>query len=167
MHGIITKKAKGTKECIIRNKLTFNDSFDVLFSDKNIKRLQFTFRKDHHNVYTEEINEIALSSNDEKRIQANDQIITYPYGYFDINEIVDIKENNTKSELDILREETKTLRNNSIILGVEAQTIQNNSKILREAINDIIKESHPIKENDTKSKLDILKEEANALEIIQ
>ena len=132
-----------------------------------IKRPQFTFRSHHHNVYTEEINKIALSSNDDKRIQANDKIITYPYGYFDINEIVDIKENNTKSELDILREETKTLRNNSIILEEEAQTIQNNSKILREAINDIIKESHPIKENNTKSELDILKEEANALEIIQ
>ena len=128
-----------------------------------IKRPQFTFRKDHQNVYTEEINKIALSSNDDKRIQANDQIITYPYGYFDNNEIVDIKENNTKSELDILREEAKVLRNNSIILREEAQTIRNNSKILRQAINDIFKESHPIKENNTESEVDILREEVNAL----
>ena len=34
MHGIITKKAKGTKKCIIKNRITFNDSFGVLFSDK-------------------------------------------------------------------------------------------------------------------------------------
>ena len=51
---------------------------------------------------------------------------------FDNNEIVDTKENNTKSELDILREESKALRNNSKILGEEANTIQNNSKILTE-----------------------------------
>ena len=51
---------------------------------------------------------------------------------FDNNEIVDTKENNTKSEVDILREESKALRNNSKILGEEANTIQNNSKILTE-----------------------------------
>ena len=35
---IINKKAKGTKRCVIRNRITFNDSVDVLFSYKNIKR---------------------------------------------------------------------------------------------------------------------------------
>ena len=163
MRGIINKKAKGTKKYIIKNRITFNDYVDVLFSDKNIKRSQFTFRSDHHNVYTEKINKIALSSNDDKRIQSNDKITTYPYGYFDNNEIVDIKEDNTKSAMDILREEAKTLRNNSIILREEANTIQNNSKIRREEVNNIIKESHAIKENNTKSEVDILTEEANAL----
>ena len=132
MRGIINKKAKGTKKFIIKNRITFNDYVDVLFSDKNIKRSQFTFRSDHHNVHTENINKVALSSNDDKRIQSNDKITMYPYGYFDNNEIVDIKENNTKSELDILREESKALRNNSKILREEANTIQNNSKILTE-----------------------------------
>ena len=31
-------------------------------------------------VYTEEINKIALSSNDDKRLQTFDKITTYPYG---------------------------------------------------------------------------------------
>ena len=146
MRQIINKKAKGTKKYIIKNRITFNDYVDVLFSDKNIKRSQFTFRTDHHNVYTERINKIALSSNDDKRIQSNDKITTYPYGYFDNNEIVDIKEDNTKSAMDILREEAKTLRNNS--------------KILREEVNNIIKESHAIQENNTKSKVDIPREES-------
>ena len=141
MRGIINKKAKGTKKYIIKNRITFNDYVDVLFSDKNIKGSQFTFRSDHQNVYTEKINKIGLSSNDDKRIQANDKITTYPYRYFDNNDIVDIKENNTTSELDILREEAKALRNNSIILRKQANTIRNNSKVLREEINDIIKES--------------------------
>ena len=43
-------------------------------------RLQHRFRSDHHKVYTEEVNKIALSSNDDKRIQTFDKIITYPYG---------------------------------------------------------------------------------------
>ena len=31
-------------------------------------------------IYTEQINKIALSSNDSKRLQTSDKIITYPYG---------------------------------------------------------------------------------------
>ena len=42
---------------------------DSLFNDKKILRSQQRFRSDHNRVYTEEINKIALSSNDDKRIQ--------------------------------------------------------------------------------------------------
>ena len=38
------------------------------------------FRSDHHKVYAEEFNKIALSSNDDKRIQTFDKVTTYPYG---------------------------------------------------------------------------------------
>ena len=31
-------------------------------------------------MYTEEVNTIALSSNDDKRIQTFDRVTTYPYG---------------------------------------------------------------------------------------
>ena len=44
-----------------------------------------------------------------------------------------------------------------------ANTIQNNSKIIRKEINNIIKESHAIKENDAKNDLDIVKKEPNTL----
>ena len=43
-------------------------------------RSQQQFRSDHHKVYTEEVNKIALSSNDYKRIQKFDKVTTYPYG---------------------------------------------------------------------------------------
>ena len=33
-----------------------------------------------HNVYTEEINKIAPSSNDDKRLQTFDRIASYPFG---------------------------------------------------------------------------------------
>ena len=42
--------------------------------------MQHRFRSDHHKVYTEEVNKIALSSNDDKRIQTFDRVTTCPYG---------------------------------------------------------------------------------------
>ena len=39
-----------------------------------------TIRSERHNVFTEEINKIALSSNDDKRMQSIDLIETYAYG---------------------------------------------------------------------------------------
>ena len=43
-------------------------------------RSQQRFRSDHHIIGTEEVNKIALSSNDDKRIQTFDKITTFPYG---------------------------------------------------------------------------------------
>ena len=46
-----------------------------------MKRIKFRrFRSDHHKVYTKEVNKIALSSNDDKRIRTFDRVTTYPYG---------------------------------------------------------------------------------------
>ena len=41
---------------------------------------QLTFKSDHHNVYTEEVNKIVLNSSDNKRLQTFDRITSYPYG---------------------------------------------------------------------------------------
>ena len=38
------------------------------------------FKNQANNVYTEEINKIALSSNDDKRLQTLDRMTTYPSG---------------------------------------------------------------------------------------
>ena len=74
------KKAKGTKKCIIKREITFQNYKDSLFNDKTKIKLQERFRSDHHKVYTEEIIKIALSSNNDKRIQTFDKVTTYPYG---------------------------------------------------------------------------------------
>ena len=74
------KKAKGTKKCVIKRKLMFQNFEDCLINNKNVCRSQQRFKSYNHHAYTEEVNKTALSSNDDKRIQKSDGIITYPYG---------------------------------------------------------------------------------------
>ena len=74
------KKAKATKKCIVKREIIFENYKDSLFNDKVIIRSQQRFRSYNHKVYTEEVNKIALSSNDDKRIQTFDKVTTYPYG---------------------------------------------------------------------------------------
>ena len=45
-----------------------------------ILKSQLRFKSDHHNVYTMEVNKIALNCNDKKRLQTFDRVTTYPYG---------------------------------------------------------------------------------------
>ena len=58
----------------------FENYKDSLFNNKTIMRSQLRFKSDHHNVYTEEVNKIALNSSDNKRLQTFYRITTYPYG---------------------------------------------------------------------------------------
>ena len=78
--GSKNKKAKGVKRCLVKRRLMFENYKDSLFNNKTIMRSQLRFKSDHHNVYTEEVNEIVLNSSDNKRLQTFDRIITYPYG---------------------------------------------------------------------------------------
>ena len=47
----------------------FKNYTDCLFDDKTILKPQQRFKSDYSNVYTEQINKIALISNDDKRLQ--------------------------------------------------------------------------------------------------
>ena len=74
------EKAKGTKKCVIKQKLMFQNFKDCLFNNKNVYRSQQRFKSYNHDVYTEEVNKTALSSNDDKRLQTFEIVTTYPYG---------------------------------------------------------------------------------------
>ena len=74
------KKAKGTKKCVIKRRLKFNDYKDCLLNNEIVLKSQQRFKSKRHNVYAEEINKIALSSNDDKKLQTFDRITSYPYG---------------------------------------------------------------------------------------
>ena len=77
---IVNKLAKGTKMCVIERKLIFKNYKDCLFNDETILRSQQRFKSYHRKVYIEEINKVALSSDDDKRLQTFDRMTTYPYG---------------------------------------------------------------------------------------
>ena len=78
--GSERKKAKGTKKCIIKKEITFENYRKSLFNSEILLKSQQRFKSDHHKLHTEEVNEIALSSNDDKRLQTFHKITTYPYG---------------------------------------------------------------------------------------
>ena len=63
------KIAKGTKKCVIKRILKFNDYKNCQSNDKIILKSQQRFKSDCHNLCTERTNKIALNSNDEKRLQ--------------------------------------------------------------------------------------------------
>ena len=73
------KKAKGTKRCVIKEKLKFEEYKNCLLNAKAVLKSQQRFKSERHDLYIEEVNKISLSSNDDKRLQTFDKITTYPY----------------------------------------------------------------------------------------
>ena len=49
-------------------------------NNKSISKTQQRFKNERHNIFTEEINNIALISNDDSLVQSVDSIETYSYG---------------------------------------------------------------------------------------
>ena len=70
------KKCKGVKRNVIRNKISFNNYKDVLFSGKEVLKGMNVIRSRQHNLSTEQVNKIALSANDDKRKIQPDKINT-------------------------------------------------------------------------------------------
>ena len=77
----IDKKAKGTKKCVIKKMIKFDDYKKCLLNDKVILKSQQRFISTKHDVYTGNVNKIALSNYDDKRIVSSNKITSYPYGY--------------------------------------------------------------------------------------
>ena len=75
------KKAKGTKKCVIKIMIKFDDYKKCLLNGEVVLKSQQRFKSKGHDVYPGNINKIALSSNVDKRLIAPDKITSYPYGY--------------------------------------------------------------------------------------
>ena len=56
------KKAKGTKKCVMKKMIKFDDYKKCLLNDKVILKSQQRFISTKHDVYTEDVNKIALSN---------------------------------------------------------------------------------------------------------
>ena len=73
-------KTRETKKYVIKRILKFNDYKNCLLNNEIILKLQQRFKSKAHNLFTEEIKKIALSCNDDKRLQTFDRISSYSYG---------------------------------------------------------------------------------------
>ena len=63
-----SKKCKGIKKCVVYKKIRFEDYKACLFGRGSSYRSQLMFRSLRHEVRTLEVNKLALSRNDDKRI---------------------------------------------------------------------------------------------------
>ena len=95
------KKSREQKKNVIKPRLIVKNYKDSLCNDKTILKLKQRFESDCLNVYTEQINKIALSSNNDKRLETFDKITTYPYGTngFKVCES-ELQRNSFKKDLD-------------------------------------------------------------------
>ena len=75
------KNSKGTKKCVIKKMIKFSYYKKCLLNNELILKSQQRFISKKHDVYTENINKIALSNNDDKRIVSSNKISSYPYRY--------------------------------------------------------------------------------------
>ena len=77
----IDKKVKGTKKCIIKKMIKFDDYKKCLLNYEVILKSQKRFISNKHDEYMEDVNKIALSNDDNKRIVSSNKITCYPFGY--------------------------------------------------------------------------------------
>jgi hypothetical protein len=76
------KKCKGIKKRVVEKNITFDDYKECLFSRTEQLRKMNVIRSHCHEIYTEELNKVALSANDDKRIILDDGIHTLAYGHY-------------------------------------------------------------------------------------
>jgi hypothetical protein len=82
MHeGKEEKKCKGVKKAVVKNNITHEDYKTCLFTQKPAMRKMNVIRSHKHQIYTEEVNKVALSADDNKRVILEDGISTYAYGH--------------------------------------------------------------------------------------
>ena len=66
-----SKKCKGIKKCVVKKTISFEDYKNCLFSGESSYRSQLMFRSSKHEVRTLEVNKLALSRDNDKRITAD------------------------------------------------------------------------------------------------
>jgi hypothetical protein len=84
MAGEDYKKSKGVKKNVVKNAITHDDYKDCLFTKREQSRKMNVIRSHHHDIFTEEVNKIALSADDDKRVIMQDGIHTIAHGHYSL-----------------------------------------------------------------------------------
>ena len=81
------KKAKGVKNNVIKKDISFNDYYECLIEKvKPVYRKMNLIRSHKHEIYSETVNKVALSADDDKRVIINDGISTRAHGHYKLNQ---------------------------------------------------------------------------------
>ena len=84
--GKENKRCKGIKKQVVKNYITHEDYKTCLKTGKEQLRKQNIIRSYEHEIYTEEVNKIALSATDDKRYLLNNND-TLAWGHYKIKDM--------------------------------------------------------------------------------
>jgi len=84
MTGEDYKKCKGIKKNITKKAITHDDYKECLFSKREEMRRMVIIRSEKHELYTQQVNKVALSAEDDKRVIMEDGISTLAYGHYSL-----------------------------------------------------------------------------------
>ena len=83
-YGEESKKCKGVKKSVVKMSITHEDYKKCLTNQKPQLRKMNVIRSYKHDIFTEEVNKVALSANDDKRYILEDGINTLALGHYKI-----------------------------------------------------------------------------------
>ena len=83
--GEESKKCKGIKKRVVEKSITHEDYKTCLLTGKEQLRKMNIIRSYEHEVYTEEVNKVALSAEDDKRYIMDDGIHNLAWGHHKLN----------------------------------------------------------------------------------
>ena len=72
----VTKKCKGVKKNVVKKEIDFEDYVRCLLTDERQNRSMKIIRSENHDIYSKEVNKVALSNEDDKRIVLENKIDT-------------------------------------------------------------------------------------------
>ena len=84
LEGEESKKCKGVKKSVIKKSISHEGYKQCLFTGKEQLRKMNVIKSHKHDVYTVEVNKIALSSDDDKRHILEDGVHTLALGHYTI-----------------------------------------------------------------------------------
>ena len=70
------RKCKGIKKNVVKKKIDFDDYVQCLFTGKKGMRKMKIIRSEKHDIYSKEVNKVALSNEDDKRKVLKDGVQT-------------------------------------------------------------------------------------------
>ncbi|XP_023213405.1 uncharacterized protein LOC111616209 [Centruroides sculpturatus] len=77
----VTKKSKGVKKCVVKNRISFDDYKNCLFNKTEHSRTMNLIRSKKHEHYSIEVNKKVLSPHGDMRYISEDGINTLPLGH--------------------------------------------------------------------------------------